>query len=365
MNIFQVEADLYQYIFCFVLMNLIFITTYLSREKNKIQRLSWGLCWFFCIFAFWDTDYFTFQRLYYYGLENFRDPFYYYLSFISFNSYLIFRLIIWGGALLFYKLSCKRIGLSLNTSIFVFSIFFLLTFSYARASLGMSAYFYGLVLYLTATNKKKVFIKVALMFLLSFFAHRSMALLILLTPIIKFRLSKKSMLLIVVLIPSIVIVFNNLFSSFVNGELFSLGSGFEGVTEAAQKYSALDVVVEKNWKFQLTSNLRNISFYILGVYLSWGYYFSKCRKKVLRIEQELFNVVFIMLLFALSMQTNSHLGLSIIGYRYLYTLGIPLCLLLSSAIQNGWCKYKIYILLLLPAFLYSEGFLFGKILSLI
>lgn len=365
MNSLQTEANLWQFIFCFVVINITIILGYTNRNKLRARNWSWILSLAFCVFAFWDTDYFTFKRDFEAGLEGFRDPFYYYLSFLSFKSYSIIRLIIWGIALRLFYLSCKKLEIPLNVAIFAFSVFFLITFSYARASLGMSAYFYGLILYLTALNKRKVLIKVGLCFFLAFLAHRSMLLLIILAPLVKVELSRNKILCILFLFPLVFMLFNNLFSSFISGELIQLGGGFEGVTEAAQKYSKYDIVVEKNWKFQLTSNLRTFSFYILAVYLMWLYYFSKYKYTVSEFERKLFNVLFVVLLFALSMQMNNHFGLSIIGYRYLYTTGIPLCILLSLAIQKKWCTYKTYICLLFPAFLYVEGFIFGKILSLI
>ena len=121
----QLEATKGQYIFNFILMNLIFLLSYINRNKRRNIAITWLLALVFVVFAYWDTDYFTFRPIFYSPeLATFRDPLYYYLSLISVNSYTVFRLIIWGLGLYFFKKTVDRLNISRNIAIYIFVVFF-------------------------------------------------------------------------------------------------------------------------------------------------------------------------------------------------------------------------------------------------
>ena len=94
----QEEATQNQYIFNFVLMNLIFVVAYFNRNKRIPEYFTWFLILIFLLYAYWDTDYFSFRHSFHTSLEGHRDPLYYYIGLLSFNSYTIFR---------FYTLNCR------------------------------------------------------------------------------------------------------------------------------------------------------------------------------------------------------------------------------------------------------------------
>lgn len=360
----QHEATQNQYIFNFVLMNIIFLFSYLFRKNKRVVPLVWVLIAVFLLFAYWGADYFSFRETFYTSLKGFRDPLYYYISLISFNSYTIFRFIIWGSALfLFYK-TLKRLKLSLNYSAFIFCVFFLLTFSYARVSLGMAMYFYGVSRLLVVNHKNRIMdLIVGMLFIIgSYWGHRSMLVPILMTPILFVELNKKTVYLFI----AIGVVFSGLATVLLSGfasEEIVMDSQLSGFGEAATKYASNEAVLEYNWKFMLTNNLRNYSFIILMVYFVWRTVFSKRSIQIDPSIKRLLSLCCCILIVALSFMSIPGAGSSIIGYRYLYMLGIPLCLILSYMTTNGLCKFRTMFLLLLPALLYSEGFILGKILS--
>lgn len=360
----QEEATQNQYIFNFVLMNLIFVVAYVNRKKKLPEFITWLLLIVFVLYAFWDTDYFSFRHIFYTSLEGFRDPLYYYLSILSFKSYTIFRLLIWGTALLLFYKTSRRFNLPSNYTAFIFAIFFLLTFSYARVSLGMALYFYGLSFVIKPSTYYRVESKVwGLLFIcLSYLGHRSLVALILLTPLSLLKLDRQNFKQIAVFGTIIGIVTARLISGLMTGDI-SLGENMGAVGEAADKYANITVEMTYNWKFSLMRNLRFFSIYIACAYIVWKTIYSDSSKYISIYIKKLSTFCIGLLIFSVSFLTVPSWGADIISYRYLYMLGIPLCLIITYLATNGFASYRTIILLLILAFLYSEGFIFGKILS--
>lgn len=360
----QHEATQNQYIFNFVLMNIIFLFSYLFRKNKRVVPLVWVLIAVFLLFAYWDTDYFSFRQIFYTSLQGFRDPLYYYLSFVSFDSYTIFRLLIWGSALLLFYKTIKRFSLPLNYSAFIFCVFFLLTFSYARVSLGMAMYFYGVSkLLIPSKNNHWLNLAIGIFFIISsYWGHRSMLVPILLTPLLFIELNKKM----VTIFVFAGIVFSGLAQMLLSGfasEEIVMDSQVSGFGEAATQYAQIEYVREYNWKFTLIRYLRNYSFIILMAYFIWKTTMTKTKSVTEPYIKRLLSLCCGVLIIALSFMSMPGHGAEVIGYRYLYMLGIPLCIILTHTIKTGVIKPRVAILLLMPAFLYAEGFIFGKILS--
>lgn len=356
----QGEATQIQYVFCFIVVNMIFLICFLKENSKRSAALSWILMLFFCVYAYWDTDYFTLRQGFYGSLEDFRDPFYYYISLISFNSYSIFRLYIWGVALYLFVKTIKRLSLPQNLSALIFSVFFLLTFSYARVSLGMAMYFYGAsLLFKPAIKGKKDDILIGTLFVLgSILGHRSLILLILMTPFCFVKMTKFRISIIFIATIIIGISFKLILSSIlVNG----FGRGAIG--DAALHYANMEAELTYNWKFTLIRNLRFYSIYVLSIYVIWKTYFSKYRTCIDEYVRKMVKLSIYLLAVAYCFMSTGMLGAEIIGYRYLYMQGIPLCIILTYLVKNKMCGKLTMYLLLFAALIYAEGFIFGKILS--
>lgn len=362
--LYQTEATQNQYIFNFILMNVIFIFAYAYRNRNQSKPITWSLILVFLLFAYWDTDYFSFRQMFYTSLENFRDPMYYYLSLASFDSYTLFRLIIWGSALLLFKKTTDRYEISPNIAAYVFAIFFLLTFSYARVSLGMAMYFYGLSFLIKPhqTNKYWGFIWGLAFVCCSYFGHRSLLVLIALTPLAIFQLDRKKLLILCGIGVMISGFAAMLLSDLISGSL-SVSDTMGAAGEAAEQYANIETEVEYNWKFTLMRNLRFYSIYIAMAYIAWKVSFSKLSEKVAPEIKRLATISCAILIFSVSFLLTPSRGADIIGYRYLFMLGLPICTIIAYLASNRLISQKTVSILLLLAFLYSEGFIFGKILS--
>lgn len=361
----QEEANIDQYIFNFVLMNIIFLLCYIFRNDRKDRTISWLLVLIFCLFAYWDTDFFSFRQDFFSpNFNDFRDPLYYYLSFAAFKSYTIFRLLIWGTGLLLFKKTIERFSISKNIAIYIFVLFFLLTFSYARVSLGMAMFFYGASLLLNPSkDHRSLSIIAGLLFIAcSYWGHRSMSLLILLTPMLMVKLNKKTSILLILAGVTFSSLAAILLSKLAGGEIILSGE-LSDVGDAASHYAANESTIDYNWKFMLIKNLRNYSFMVLILYFIWKMTLSKDSYRIMPYIKRLTALCCTILIIAISFMNVLGLGAEVIGYRYLYMLGIPSCIILSYLVDNGITKPATAFILLMPAILYAEGFIFGKILS--
>ncbi|MDE6091223.1 MAG: EpsG family protein [Duncaniella sp.] len=352
--------------FNFILINIIFFLLYNWRGAKQIHYSSWWLVVFFCLVAFWDTDYFSFARIFYEEIEEFRDPIYKYISSVCFGSYIIFRFIIWGGALYLVYRTSVRLKLNRNKFIYIFAVFFLLTFSYARVSLAMALYYYGLSLLIISDRRSKLsrIMYVGIIFIIAFWAHRSILLPILLTPLIYIHLTRRKILLTLIILPVFFIGIKYILGNIIEGVLLIGESAF---TESAVGYASSQITMEFNWKWEIITTLRYYSFYLSMLIILWKCYFKKITIEIPKHIQQLITITTAIMIIAVAIliiANNNLLGLWVIGYRYLYMTGIPICLILSYLNQRKLISNKQLNWILLLPFLYSELFILGKIITM-
>lgn len=351
--------------FNFIIMNIIFLLVSRNKFNPSEKRILWFAVLFFCLYAFWDTDYFSFARVFYEGLEDFRDPIYQYISELSFGSYIIFRLWVWGISIMLVRDTAKRFGLNLNNFCYVFTIFFLLTFSYARVSFGMALYFWGLsFLIIKDGSFFNRILKIVISFILAYWAHRSMLVVILLTPLIHIKLSKKIIIYLAILSPFIILGVQVILGNIIAGTLLS---GENEFAQSASGYAKSSIEIDFNWKWQLITTLRYWSFYISLIYILYILFFKDRWKNCSLWIQSLLTLTLFIVIIAviiLVIAGNKMLGLWVIGYRYLYMAGIPLSIIISYLYQKKILSKKELNVLLLFPFLYAELFIFGKILTM-
>ncbi len=359
-NTLQYEATAGQFIFSFVFFNTIILLTYWNARYIHNRKIGWASILLFCLYAFWDPDYFTFKYIMLASEATFRDPLYYYLTFASFGSYTFYRLIIWGASLLMIWKICQMFNINTSLYSYIFAVFFLLTFSFARASLGMALYFYGLSILL---KKGKFNICGILLILSSYFGHRSMLPLIVLTPLVFIKFSRKKLLLLVCLFPIIVATTSLIIHKI--SDTNSTGEHIDGFSSAVKSYSSIQDF-ELNWKFKLITIVRNASHYVLCLYVIWQMWFKQIAsyKKPIPDYINRFAVASIIICCIALALSLSNIGIaSVTSKRYLYMSGIPLCICMTYLTQEKMCSWKRLRTLLFISLLWSEGYFIGKYLS--
>lgn len=153
-------------------------------------------CLIFCLFASFDGDYFHYREII---NEMFTEkdfithmeaPYVYIVNNITDRSYLFFRFIVWGSALIIYQLSYKRLNLKLSFiwSIFVFST--LVNVAFIRGFLSYAIFFYGYSTFnLENANFKRKIYGVIFM-IISILFHKSAAILLVLSIITSFKFKR-------------------------------------------------------------------------------------------------------------------------------------------------------------------------------
>lgn len=362
-TLLQEEATQNQYIFNFVWMNLVFIVAYFNRNRKTPIFFTWMLILIFALYAFWGTDYFSFAKGFYTSLEEFRDPLYYYISKISFNSYTLFRFIIWGGAIWLYIKAVKRFDLSYNMSAFIFAVFYLMTFSFGRISLGIAIYCFGISILLNPREQFKIadYILGCVVLACSYWGHRAMILPIALAPLILLKPSKLKTISIIICGVVIGKLTAPILSSLLAGDII-IGSDTEA-EEALLNYIANENELTMNWKFRLVTYLQRYGIYMAAIYCVWAVFFSKYKNIVSSKIKRLTTFCIVLFAFSFNLLQFDTIGANEIGERYLLILGLPIILILSYLKKEEICSTKTLTILLIPMFLFAEGFLIGKILS--
>lgn len=248
---------------------------------------------------------------------------------------------------------------------YIFTIFFMLTFSYARVSLGMALYFFGLsYLIIREGNIVKRLIIIVCSFLLAYMAHRSMLLPIIIAPLSLLKLTKRKIILIACLSPFIIVVIKYALSTIVLDILAGSSSEF---AKSTQGYISSRITVKFNWKWELITTLRYWSFYIALLYALWIFFFKRSIENHSTEIRSLLTITLFIEIIAVAILIiggNELQGLWVIGYRYLYMAGIPLCLILTHMYQNRLLSNKNLNRILLFPLLYAELFILGKIITI-
>lgn len=170
----------------FVSLSWLISCIYYSKKKTcySVSWVSgfalWAILSSFCVFYAFAYDYYSYKRRFeefLFGYEqDYLEEFYIYLMGISHESYLIWRLLVWGGACLFIVLTCRKLRIS---SFYFGAIFLSLplvqAFYYLRNSLAFALFFWG-ISYLYITGKKKIlsYIVGVCGVICSLFLHQSM-----------------------------------------------------------------------------------------------------------------------------------------------------------------------------------------------
>lgn len=363
------HESIWDYIFDCIIINILFYTAFSQLYKSKTNsKFIWFWCFIFCLFAFWDSDYYSFRYWFYHwnSKDSFRDVLYPILHPFAYGNYTLYRLYIWGTGIICVGKTIMRFKLNINIGAAVFALFFLMTYSYARASLGMSFFFLGLsyILVKDGSIKKRILWSV-LFLILAFCAHRSMGVLIILIPFILLPLNRNILIILILLVPVV--------SSYVNaileyiGDLQTENSTLQSAASSALGYGGLKHDISLNWKFLAITWLRNLSLYLAIIFTYWKLCIVPKIYKNVAIDR-LASYCLGLLWFASVLffsGKDDNWGDFIMGYRFLYATGVGGTILLAYAYQNQLLNKRDFWLLMGMAMLYSESFLIGKIFSLV
>jgi len=356
----QIQPEFADLLLCLVLLVLVFLFSYAGFKGRHVRWLLIILILLFLVFSYWETDYARYYlRFISDDISRYAEPFYYYVGKICFGSYYVYRLIIWGLAFMLISKTAQVLEIDKAVFFFVFSVFFLMTFSYARASLAMASYFLGFAYVVKRSVCTKDIIKGCFFILISYFFHRSTAFIILLTPFCFFRLNKRFFLLLLISLPIVYYLIHYGLVHFLSGDYYIN----EVLSSSVENYAGREMDFNFNWKFRLITSLRNYSFFV-GIIICLHEFFKQQFSFIndYRVEKCLLIAILIIIVSTAFLFDDNYF-IYIVGYRFLYFSAIPLVLAISLMYQSGsLSKKQLFVVLFMPS-LYAYGYLIGKLLS--
>lgn len=328
-----------------------FKKTVLSWHKSsRFKDVTWLFAIFFTLFTIFycvNDDYFQYREwldvpsLCYWG----KEKFYFYAILLCRSlqfdyPYELFRLIVWGGAILLAYCTFRtyRKFLLPGLALLLLFVFHANTFSYARASLAMAVYFFGVALSLRHDKVIPRLLGTGIA-VSSYYFHHEMIVAIAALPFLFIPFERKnfsafSILLLIITIYAISFVGSNLLlldQLFDNDELTSR---IENVNEKGQSRFRLSTFINYFKYFY--------PFYLITRYL-W-------KKKVPKSIAGMYRVTSGILILSLAFMVVYGLR-SVYTYRILYMSMIPLTLLIGYGYCHGYFKKRQVLLLLLLAVL--------------
>ena len=323
----------------YIIATLLFLPAFKKPNiKRPFSVFGFLFILFFCLFAIYDGDYFSYKDIYGWlltGHSKHMEDVYAEIAQIS-PTYTIFRIYIWGTALLVFYLFTKRLKLNSNLCFFFLCSMFLPLFAYGRVSFGFAVAFLGISFLIKPMRNRFVSYIIGLALLFgSMFLHKSMPLIIpaLLAVFLLRILPKYTIIIVCVCIP----VLSLFFQTYIIPYMFSfVGSdSTELAVNTMNQYMSQDETV-----FSLGYTLKKMLEY-------FTYYFSaflavlfliKNRnnktvpQEIISIAFLIFSITILAILFLLNKNGNTY----VFFYRQLNFMMIPICAFLSYCYMIKW-----------------------------
>lgn len=301
---------------------------YLQVPKTHgIIPLYWILILIFCIYDKCGGDYFHYQEqvhnLYIYtGLGTGLEPVYVWLVSHIGYSYFVFRLVVWGSALLCLRLLLRYLKFTDMEAVWIFLLVLLVNFSYARVSLALAIFFNGYIRFCDPKKGRDKLLGIILL-LASCFFHKTMIILLMLSCFSWVKLNKYLIGFLLVLFPMIVFVMNR----YVGDLVLMLEAG-----SASAHYLNQDAQAQ-GMAAKLQDFLRFAPIVVFLFLLAKEYFNKEQRDKLPKYIKRLF-VLVLVILYASTALSFLNVGSSAISYRIRNMCLLPMTIILIYHIKN-------------------------------
>lgn len=284
---------------------------------------------FFCLFPYWGNDYwhymYDFHQIKKGGLTNLEDIYYDIIGDYM-PSYFIFRLSIWGSALVFMYKIFKIESLNFGMVTLIFVATFLPLFSYARATLPMTMMYLGVSIIYSQGSKQMIRLVIGFALIITSLPFHKSAIFgvisIILASIARYK-TKYLILAVIVSIPFMISFLENYSQDFL-----LLDGGDNLVVQTGQNY-LLSESNKMGIAAQIYAFIQRIPF--VGMLILFLYLIKTDKLKQLPRSVVIFSIISAIEIFAsfLLLILNTELNISAISYRFAYFAWIPSIVLLT------------------------------------
>ena len=338
-------------LYCFLLIVSIRgnITNLYVNEKDRFRTtlLYCGIL-LFALTPFVGDDFFHYHELMseYRGQvfgdqERGLEAFYQYLIYYIDGDYFLFRLVVWGASLFVVVRAARRYGANIYHTLFVILAGFIVTFSYARATLAMAVFSLGVVM-ICVINEQKFIKKILttiiglITVLCSIYFHRSMFPMVVIAVLWqllprKRQLSKYSLWLFPIFVAISAIVLKTAFE-----ELLVVANTMEdesGMLDRAEYYTEQDGV-KHNLNGYIRLILHYLTFYFPFIVIANAFRSDRVQQLADRKIIWMYQIMYWIMVFATSFLFLD-IETDVLFDRYLYMSFIPMSLLVVSMKDNG------------------------------
>lgn len=358
---FSQGTNFYMNLYCFLLYCVLLLT---SLRGNvlwlNVQESYRGRTWIlavglllFALTCFMNEDFFHYQEV----MSLYKDrvfgdqeaaveEFYQYLIYYINGDYFLFRLVVWGSSLALIILAARKFGANVYHTLFIVLAGFIVTYSYARATLAMATFSLGAVMICMAVDKRwKVIPLIIGMCIVasSIYFHRSMLPMIALAMLWLFipwkkTVAKYSMWLFPLFVALFYVVIKIAFE-----ELFTIAEMVDDESGTMNKFEiyAEKEAVKSNVKGYIHLALQYSTFYLPMFILSTVFRSDKVLQIVDKRVIWLYSLACLMVAFATSLLFLD-MDNSILFYRYLFMTFIPLSILIAYTKDTRVLQVKLY-----------------------
>lgn len=316
-------------------------------NPNHYSRKNWFvfLVFIYCLFAFYCGDWAHLQTIVKESVgSEYREGFgveeiYHYLANILNGNYLIFRSIVWGAGLLCMVEAFKKSKLDPYRCLYFLFGIYITAFAYSRAGVALAFFYCGFVFLFKDREERSVKITLLGLALLitSTFLHRSMLVLVALTPMVLIPIKKKTSLLIFAGVIVLAFMWNSLFSG-VMGNLMNS----EEYMHRIELYEGMS----GSAAFSFDLNGFFFLWYKAIVHLPFWYCIINIYRLVNKGEvpfniETIFRFSILLYIFAI-MMLLMYGSASAFYYRYEGMLYIPISIMANYLFQNNHIKARTY-----------------------
>lgn len=331
-------ADIFAYL---IIIALLWRTQKIGNSCYNNKRryyISVILFFFICIYAYFDTDYFHYRDIvhtiaYGYNRSNIEDIYIEIVQLVDAN-YFLFRLLIWGTAIILSLWLAKVSRLYLPLFLFIFVGLFVSKFAYARVSLAMALAFSAIPLLFREerTSLIKVILGICLLSSSVIF-HKTafFAILIILVASLTINMGKKKLNLYLLLFPVFILLVDNIVLPYIFSDGESLNKYID--IESAQGYMKASKISGRGIGIIIANILERTPYYLVVLLYVKLIYRKQLNQFPIHIKM-FANVTFYIVTISTIFLFITSVNTSILYYRFLYFSIIPGAAFLTYCIQN-------------------------------